>query len=58
MLVTRVMFLLICLQKRDFGGRLKSSYLENVVVAVIFMEEHAVFISVFQCFPIKYRLKK
>lgn len=48
------MFLLISLQKSEFGCVviLRASYLENLVVAVIFMEKHTVFIislPVFSC---------
>lgn len=51
-LVTPIMFLLICLQNRDFGGGVwRAGYLENVVVAVIFMGRHPVFIIRLPVFP-------
>lgn len=51
-LVTLIMFLLICLQKSEFGCVvfLRASYLENVV-ALILMEKHTVFITSLPVFP-------
>lgn len=47
------MFLLMCLQKSEFGymGVLRDSYLENIVVAVILMGKHTALIITLPVFP-------